>query len=414
MKKFELTTLPYAADAPEPATSKRTIGFHHGKHLLSYVNILNKCIVFLFCCLCTYPAFSQEQEPQEQQKKIRRLGCYVAQPPKEQKWCRRFVLQTRMDFDFQHHEDTALCGASAPNTSSFQGKHLNFIMEGDLTSTLSYSYRQRINIANINFSQTFFQATDWLHLDWHFADRLYLSAGKEVVAIGAWEYDVAPIDMYFFSEFYNNINCFEMGFSLHYEDEYNHLQLQLCNSPYVEKPLQNLYAVNLMWNGNFDWFKTIYSSNLIGYEPDKFMHYLVLGHKLDFLFWSLYVDVMNRTALNDYTLFRDYSVMAEFKWRSVVSRFSLFIKGGYDENSLSGIYLMDGNPRPVSPDIYVAPGFAAAYAGVGGEFFPWSADDQVRLHAYVAARHDASWCVECSAGLTWRLNPVNVTNVLRN
>ena len=201
MKKFELTTLPYAADAPEPATSKRTIGFHHGKYLQGYLNILNKCIVFLFCCLYTYPALSQEQEPQEQQKKIRRLGCYVAQPPKEQKWCRLFVLQTRMDFDYQHHEDTALCGAAAPNTSSFQGKHLNFILEGDLTPRLSYSYRQRINIANINFSQTFFQATDWLHLDWHFADRLYLSAGKEVVAIGAWEYDVAPIDMYFFSEF---------------------------------------------------------------------------------------------------------------------------------------------------------------------------------------------------------------------
>lgn len=41
MKKFELMALPYAADALEPVISKETIGFHHGKHLLTYVNNLN-------------------------------------------------------------------------------------------------------------------------------------------------------------------------------------------------------------------------------------------------------------------------------------------------------------------------------------------------------------------------------------
>ena len=41
MKKFELMALPYAADALEPVISKETIGFHHGKHLLAYVNNLN-------------------------------------------------------------------------------------------------------------------------------------------------------------------------------------------------------------------------------------------------------------------------------------------------------------------------------------------------------------------------------------
>ena len=41
MKKFELMALPYAEDALEPVISKETIGFHHGKHLLAYVNNLN-------------------------------------------------------------------------------------------------------------------------------------------------------------------------------------------------------------------------------------------------------------------------------------------------------------------------------------------------------------------------------------
>ena len=41
MKKYELMALPYEADALEPVISKKTIGFHNGKHLLAYVNNLN-------------------------------------------------------------------------------------------------------------------------------------------------------------------------------------------------------------------------------------------------------------------------------------------------------------------------------------------------------------------------------------
>lgn len=42
--KFELPTLPYAADALEPVISANTIGFHYGKHHQAYVNNLNNLI----------------------------------------------------------------------------------------------------------------------------------------------------------------------------------------------------------------------------------------------------------------------------------------------------------------------------------------------------------------------------------
>lgn len=41
---YELMTLPYAADALAPVISKETIEFHHGKHLKTYVENLNKLI----------------------------------------------------------------------------------------------------------------------------------------------------------------------------------------------------------------------------------------------------------------------------------------------------------------------------------------------------------------------------------
>lgn len=40
-----LVTLPYAVDALAPVISKETIEFHHGKHLKTYVDNLNKLIV---------------------------------------------------------------------------------------------------------------------------------------------------------------------------------------------------------------------------------------------------------------------------------------------------------------------------------------------------------------------------------
>lgn len=44
MGKFELITLPYEANALEPVISAQTVGFHHGKHHLGYVNNLNAAI----------------------------------------------------------------------------------------------------------------------------------------------------------------------------------------------------------------------------------------------------------------------------------------------------------------------------------------------------------------------------------
>ena len=41
MNVFELMVLPYAPESLEPVISKKTLEFHHGKHLAGYVNNLN-------------------------------------------------------------------------------------------------------------------------------------------------------------------------------------------------------------------------------------------------------------------------------------------------------------------------------------------------------------------------------------
>ena len=44
MESFKLIELPYEADALQPVISATTIGFHHGKHLQTYVNNLNAAL----------------------------------------------------------------------------------------------------------------------------------------------------------------------------------------------------------------------------------------------------------------------------------------------------------------------------------------------------------------------------------
>ena len=43
--KFELLTLPFGASELEPVISAETIALHHGKHLATYVNNLNKLLL---------------------------------------------------------------------------------------------------------------------------------------------------------------------------------------------------------------------------------------------------------------------------------------------------------------------------------------------------------------------------------
>ena len=97
-------------------------------------------------------------------------------------------VETRVDYQREY-----LDGEAIKSNSGFKGKYLNVILNGTINDHWSYSYRQRLNKAHAD--QSFFDATDWIHLTYRLNDNWSFNGGKQVVGIGGYEYDRAPIDL---------------------------------------------------------------------------------------------------------------------------------------------------------------------------------------------------------------------------
>lgn len=302
-------------------------------------------------------------------------------------------VETRIGYHYEAQD-----GDAQHPATGFKGDYLNLKVSGEIARGFSYAWRQRINKTQVNNS--FFDATDWLYLSWQ-ADRHWtLSAGKQVVAIGGFEYDRAPINIYTGSEFWNNIGCYQFGGSVTYTTGRgdDHYTLQVCGSPFQPADVRNLYAVNLMWSGRHGCLSTLYSANMLEYAPGRFISYLALGHRFDWHPVSLELDLMNRAASHQVFLLKDCSLMA-----------LLEVKCGSCWN-LFGKYTYDVNRTHTDADCCVRQGTELSTLGAGAEFFPKIAGQDVRLHAvltYVTgdAHPDAVLQdkeLKVSAGLTWR------------
>ena len=127
-------------------------------------------------------------------------------------------LEVRADFDVNAEfrgisshgiqprpKDTLLYG--------FNGKYFNLCLGGEFGKGFSYYFRQRI-IANPGAS-TLFDNTDFLYLQYRFKDRWAVRVGKEALAIGSFEYDAPPIDIFFYTSFWGNVHCFQLAGQLY-------------------------------------------------------------------------------------------------------------------------------------------------------------------------------------------------------
>lgn len=312
-------------------------------------------------------------------------------------------LETRVDYLQEYIQDTKI------NTNSgFKGKYLNIRMDGTITDGLTYSYRQRLNKPNKDAS--FFDATDWMTVTYT-KGNWSASTGKQVVGIGGFEYDGAPIDLYFCSEYWNNIPCYKIGISGAYttDDMNDKFLLQVCESPFrnyaINPDYKEMFAYNAMWYGSHGLFSSIWSVNMIEYLPGRFINYIALGNKFTFNDFTLDLDIMNRAVSAREFLGRDMSVIGKLQW-SPSPCINIFAKVTHDFNDSDEI-----------GDWCVLPGTSITRVGGGIEYFPVKSSRNFRLHlncCHTTGVHSsASGALQphqtiVDAGVTWFMNLLNI------
>jgi hypothetical protein len=310
-------------------------------------------------------------------------------------------FEARVDFDCYSQHDSIYSG--------FTGKYLNFIMSGNLTKDFFYSYRQRIN--NLQNISNFFDATDYLYFGWNITENIAWTAGKEIVAIGGAEYDLAPIDVYFNSNFWDNINCFRFGTNLEYttNDGKNTFILQFTNSPYDKSVVYgSLYNYSFYWCANYKHFNPICSVNMLEYRKGTFQNIIALGTNYKFGPVAGFLDFQNRASGDqEGFFFKDITVIGKIGYVFLHDKMYIFLKAGYDVNDAQDYT----TPYDEAYDLCVLPGTDIKFYGGGLEFYPLKHSKDIRIHAFFAV-HDASDSMvneapityQANAGLTWRLN----------
>ncbi len=317
----------------------------------------------------------------------------------------KLAFEVRGDFDY--YNDNTL-------RTAFSGKFINFILNGDLREDLHFTYRQRINQTGSNIVNyySFWAGTDLLFLTYDINRSFSVFAGKLCVAIGGFEYDAPPIDIYYASNWWDRINCYELGAGVSYTTtNKNHKFLaQVVNSPFtVEDKTNGIFGFDLMWYGKMGHFSTTYSVNYYAYDRYKYTTYIALGNAFDCGRWHAYIDFLNRAKPSQAKfLLSDITAIGEVRCK--VSKYlNLFVRGGYDRN--------DQTYNDLDEMLYnrsVVPGTSLGYYGGGVELFPFKGNKELRIHAFVAAQSGTTGygqsdktTMRCNIGVTWRLNFIN-------
>lgn len=278
-----------------------------------------------------------------------------------------------------------------------QADFLNLHIYGTVSDHLTYRVRQRLN-RGID-KENVFSATDWLYLSWQATPKWNFTAGKTAVLIGGYEFDSAPIDVYFYSQFCRGL---KQGFAFSVNAKHSfrpdqHLAFQIANSP-LSWGFQNCYAYSMAWLGHFaPWWQTIWSANLLEDESHRMINYISLGNHLIFGGLTVDFDMTDRFNVRQPNWFSDFTFISKVIWN--VGKWNYCAKVGYERNDAGNL-----DPTGRAYDVVIAPGTEYIYGGCGIEYFPLG-NPTVRLHA-AYFRDNYFHRNNLQIGLTWRFNVI--------
>lgn len=267
--------------------------------------------------------------------------------------------------------------------AAFRFKDVKVDITGEVTDQLFYWYRQKLNAGYGNLSlENLTESIEYAYVGYKLSDRFTLTAGKQDVFYGGFEYDPNPLIIYEYSDMNEYALCYLTGAGLAYQAlPTQEIRVQVTNSRMgsmeedfgrlpdgVEKPKVPLFYT-LNWNSSYldEQINLRYSVSAAEQADKKYAYSFFAGQNLDVAPWYAYLDVMYmRGALDPLGLLTEwagwkgkptgetgeskaeipvrvqncayFSLVAELQYR-FHPKWQLFAKGTYETASL---YKADG------------------------------------------------------------------------
>lgn len=297
--------------------------------------------------------------------------------------------------------------------AAFRFRDVKIDVTGEVNDRLFYWYRQTLNggyegqaLENLN------ESIEYAYIGYKLNERFTLTAGKQDVFYGGFEYDENPLLIYEYSDMNEYSLCYLTGIGLGYQpNESQEIRLQVTNSRMgsmedeygrlpegFKKPRVPLFYT-LNWNGNFldELIHLRYSVSAAEQAQGKYMYSVFTGQSIEAGPVYAYFDVMySRGKLDPLGLLTeltqpevagkeeeepeppvrmqniDYlSLVGEIQYR-FHPKWQLFAKGMYESASIYKAY-----------DTYEKGKYRTAWGYQGGlEFYPMADDN---LHIFLTA-----------------------------
>lgn len=191
------------------------------------------------------------------------------------------MLDTRVDFQADINDGDL-------NNLSFHGQTLKIWIAGEVIPGIRYRVRHRLNRSqDVIPREGYSGATDHAWLAFDLGPNWTITAGKQSVQLGTFEYDYNPADVYLPTMIFNDYDGYKVGVNVAYKFLGQALNLQVVNSTspqfasaaYSNKAL----AYNLLWEGNLfqDMVKTRWGYGVFQHDKSKFYNWLTLGVQLN-------------------------------------------------------------------------------------------------------------------------------------
>lgn len=294
-------------------------------------------------------------------------------------------------------------GAADTDEASFRFDHIMIGIYGNVTDKLSYNYRQRLNKGTQAFeTENLSGSIDYAYLKYQLHRQVSITAGRQALFVGGFEYNEYPINIYDYSGITNNITCYLTGVNIAYSPRDNQeIAFQVLNNKSgtmeeafglipegIERPFAPLHY-SLAWNSNYCGNKVQlrYAATAGELVKGKWVFMVGGGQMLNLEKFNIYLDILyHRSAIDHLGVIRKMPMDEQgMAWggiaRSVeyltfvseanyrfLPKWNIHLKGFYDRAS---VYKENG--------MFSKGNYLSSWGYQGGiEFFPM-ADSNLHL-----------------------------------